>query len=117
MRLNFYNHNNLKMKKLILSLALVALLSSCNSTQKTTETSTANESRTAQVKGERPNPEEMFTKMDANNDGKLSKDEVQGPLKEKFSEIDSNSDGFISKEELKNAPKPERQGGGQGGRR
>ena len=62
MRQNYYNHNNLKMKKIILSFAVVALLSSCNSTEKTTETPTANESRTAQVKGERPNPEEMFTK-------------------------------------------------------
>jgi Ca2+-binding EF-hand superfamily protein len=58
----------------------------------------------------------MFAKMDANNDSKLSKDEVQGPLSEKFTEIDSNKDGFLSKDELKNAPRPERQGGGQGRR-
>ncbi|WP_339662607.1 EF-hand domain-containing protein, partial [uncultured Polaribacter sp.] len=31
-----------------------------------------------------------------------------GPLAESFSKIDTNEDGFISKEELKNAPKPER---------
>ena len=103
------------MKKLILSLTIVAILISCKSSQETTETA-SKEARTAQVKGERPNPEEMFAQMDANNDGKLSKDEAKGPLSEKFSEIDTNSDGFISKEELKNAPKPERGGQRQGGR-
>lgn len=104
------------MKKAILSLAIVALLFSCKSNQETTSTtkSATSQSRGEQ-KGERPNPEEMFTKMDANKDGKLSKEEVKGPLSEKFTEIDTNKDGFLSKEELKNAPKPERQGppGGQ----
>lgn len=93
------------MKKLVLSLAVFALLISCKSTQETTNSNPSSE-RSNQQKGERPNPEEMFTKMDANSDGKLSKEEVQGPLKEKFSEIDANQDGYLSKEELKKAPKP-----------
>lgn len=46
--------------------------------------------------------------MDANNDGKLSKNEVQGPIQRDFSKIDSNGDGFISRTELENAPKPKR---------
>jgi Ca2+-binding EF-hand superfamily protein len=103
------------MKKLILSLAVTSLLISCKSNQESTET-VSKQARIVEVKGERHNPEEMFAQMDSNNDGKLSKDEVKGPLNEKFSEIDSNSDGFISKNELTNAPKPERQGGGQGRR-
>ncbi len=52
--------------------------------------------------------------MDANNDGKLSESEVKGPLKKDFSKIDTNDDGFLTVEELEKAPKPERQGGGQG---
>jgi Ca2+-binding EF-hand superfamily protein len=48
--------------------------------------------------------------MDTNEDGKLSKDEVKGPLANDFSKIDTNNDGFISKKELEKAPKP-RQGG------
>ncbi|CAM3516454.1 EF-hand domain-containing protein [Flavobacterium gelidilacus] len=98
------------MKKLSLFTIVALAMFSCNSTKETTQET----SRTAntQEKG-RPNPETMFAEMDTNKDGKLSKDEVKGPLSEKFSEIDSNSDGYISKEELKNMPKPER--GGQGG--
>ena len=50
----------------------------------------------------------MFTRMDANNDGKLTKDELRGPLADRFSEIDTNKDGSISKEELMAAPRPQR---------
>ena len=46
--------------------------------------------------------------MDKNEDGKLSKDEIKGPLKEDFSKVDTDEDGFITEEEFKNAPKPER---------
>lgn len=54
--------------------------------------------------------------MDTNNDGKLSKSEVKGPIANDFDSIDTNGDGYISKEEFEAAPKPER-GGGQGGGR
>ena len=59
----------------------------------------------AQSKGERKEPPtftELLEKMDKNEDGKLSKDEVKGPLKK----VDTDEDGFISKEELEKAPKP-----------
>ena len=62
-----------------------------------------------------PDVDEIFEQMDSNEDEKLAKKEVKGPLKNDFDNIDSNEDGFISKKELKNAPKPNRQnGGGQG---
>ena len=108
------------MKKTFLSIVFLTLLASCGSNEKTTtsqESSTESQGRQIDGERQRPNPETMFAEMDVNKDGKLSKEEVKGPLAEKFAEIDSNKDGFISKEELKNAPKPERQGGGQGGRR
>ena len=38
--------------------------------------------------------------MDTDKDGKLSKNEVKGPLKQDFNSIDTNKDGFISKSEL-----------------
>ncbi|PQJ32466.1 hypothetical protein BST92_11245 [Nonlabens arenilitoris] len=68
--------------------------------------------------GERPDPATIIQQMDTNEDGKLSKDEVQGPLKNDFDKLDTDSDGFLSLEELKNAPVPERpaRGSGQGGR-
>ncbi|WPR71930.1 EF-hand domain-containing protein [Flavobacterium sp. NG2] len=54
-----------------------------------------------------PTIEELFKQMDANKDGKLSKEEIKGPLKDDFAKIDTNKDGFLTKEELKKAPKPE----------
>lgn len=57
---------------------------------------------------ERPTVAEIFKQMDKNEDGKLSKEEIKGPLKNDFAKIDSNEDGFLSKEELEKAPKPER---------
>ncbi len=56
----------------------------------------------------RPSTAEIFEHMDANKDGKLSKEEVKGPLQRDFSKIDVNNDGFITKKELENAPKPKR---------
>ena len=46
--------------------------------------------------------------MDKNDDGKLSKDEVKGPLKDEFAKIDTDEDGFISKKEFEKAPRPKR---------
>ena len=57
---------------------------------------------------EPPSIEEIFEHMDANEDGKLSKKEVKGPLSRDVDRIDANEDGFISKEELEKAPKPKR---------
>ena len=54
-----------------------------------------------------PSATEMFAEMDANEDEKLSEDEVKGPLAENFEKIDADSDGYITKEELEKAPKPE----------
>ncbi|WP_234971636.1 CREC-EF hand family protein [Mesonia phycicola] len=61
--------------------------------------------------GERKEPPtfaKLIEEMDANEDGKLSEDEVKGPLKENFSTIDTDEDGFITEKEFEDAPKPER---------
>ena len=55
-----------------------------------------------------PTAEQLLKEMDANKDGKLSKSELRGPIKDDFTKIDTNKDGFLSLEELKKAPKPER---------
>ena len=57
---------------------------------------------------ERPTFAKLITEMDANEDGKLAKDELKGPLKENFAKIDTDEDGFISEEEFDKAPKPKR---------
>ena len=55
-----------------------------------------------------PTFEQLLKEMDKNDDGKLSKKEVKGPLKKDFSKIDTDEDGFITEKELEDAPKPER---------
>jgi len=70
--------------------------------------------------GQQPSATDLISKMDANKDGKLSKDEVKGPLSQHFSKVDLDKDGFITKEELEkgqNQNKQRPQGGRpQGGR-
>ena len=49
---------------------------------------------------QRRSPDEILKRMDRNKDGKISKAEARGPLKENFDRIDADDDGFISKAEL-----------------
>jgi Ca2+-binding EF-hand superfamily protein len=55
---------------------------------------------------------DTFATLDADSDGKLSKDEVSGSssLSASFSMIDRNSDGYISRGEFRRntMPKPKR---------
>lgn len=104
----------------LFAFALLLAGTSCNSTKQTTET--ANKSATnerPQRGGERPTPEAMFAQMDANQDGKIAKEEAKGPLAEEFAKIDADADGFISLEEMKAAApsgnRPQRGGGRPGG--
>ncbi|MCG9791687.1 EF-hand domain-containing protein [Flavobacterium algicola] len=55
-----------------------------------------------------PTAAELIKQMDTNKDGKLSKKEIKGPLKDDFAKVDTNKDGFLSLKELNKAPKPER---------
>jgi Ca2+-binding EF-hand superfamily protein len=45
----------------------------------------------------------MLERMDTNKDGKISRDEAQGPLAKFFDEFDQNKDGFLDKTELRRA--------------
>lgn len=105
------------MKKLVASLSVIIFMA-CSSSKTATTTATAKSETNKERKngqGDRPSITTMFTQMDVNKDGKISKAEAKGPLSEDFAKIDSNKDGFLSIEELEKAPKPERQGqGGQG---
>jgi Ca2+-binding EF-hand superfamily protein len=57
-----------------------------------------------------PSFSELLKKLDANEDGKLSEDEVDGPLKEQFAVVDADKDGFITEDEMKNIAKTKKEG-------
>lgn len=99
--------------KLAFFFIIATLSMSCKTKAQTTDTNVEKREQKQEKgqRGQRPNPQEMFTQMDVNKDGKLSKKEVKGPLQKDFSKIDTNADGFLTKEELEKAPKPNRQGG------
>ncbi|MCK0192315.1 EF-hand domain-containing protein [Arenibacter sp. F20364] len=90
------------MKKMILKSAvlttMVTLFFSANVS--------AQRSQGGQGQKEPPSVDEIFEEMDKDEDGKLSKEELKGPIKNDFTKIDTDEDGFISKEELEKAPKP-----------
>jgi len=87
----------MKSKTILLVMASALFAFSCN----------AQQSKNQQRRQEPPSVDEIFKEMDKDEDGKLSKKEIKGPLKNDFTKIDANEDGFLSKEEVEKAPKPE----------
>jgi Ca2+-binding EF-hand superfamily protein len=75
--------------KQIISIGLLASVLVCNAQQ-----------------GPPPKFADLIAKMDKNKDGKLSKDEIDGPLKNDFAKVDLNKDGFITEDEFKKAAPP-----------
>lgn len=55
------------------------------------------------LRGDKGDPREFFGRMDANKDGKLSKDEMPERMRENFGRLDANNDGFVSQEEFAQA--------------
>ena len=66
------------------------------------------QSQNGQDRKKPPTFKELIKEMDANEDGKLSKEEIKGPLKNDFAKVDTDEDGFITEEEFAEAPKPKR---------
>jgi len=53
--------------------------------------------------------QDVFTRLDTNKDGKISKEEARGLIKEHFDRLDTNKDGFIAFDELLKAAKERRE--------
>lgn len=87
------------MKKLVLSVSFIVLASSLVVSQERNDDA---------KREDPPSIEQIFKDLDKDEGGKISLEEVKGPLKKDFKKIDTNEDGFLSKEEMKKAPKPKR---------
>ena len=102
----------IKLATFCICLLFLTACSSQNKSSDTTSTEPKTEKKQGQrpqgQKGERPTFAKLLKEMDENNDGKLSKTEVKGPLQKNFTKIDENNDGFISADEFKNSPPPPR---------
>lgn len=92
--------NHFKTLSTLLLFVCVMAMNSCKPSTKPSDDTTERSPK------ERPNASEIIVEMDGDKDGKLSRAEVKGPLSDDFSKIDVNNDGFLSIEELENSPKP-----------
>jgi hypothetical protein len=54
----------------------------------------------------RPNPDKIFAELDENKDDRISKKEARGPIKDNFDRLDKNNDGYLTRDELSNMPPP-----------
>lgn len=55
----------------------------------------------------------MFEQMDANGDGKLTRDEASGPMAARFESMDSNRDGAVDRTEMESSMQRGRRGPGR----
>ncbi|MGB0404308.1 MAG: YHYH protein [Salibacteraceae bacterium] len=85
------------MKHISILLLSFILLVSCKSNQENKEQQKSSE--------QRPSSEQIISEMNGNKDGKLSADEVNGPIADDFTSTDSNNDGYLTLEELNKAKK------------
>ncbi|NNE91677.1 MAG: hypothetical protein HKN23_08520 [Verrucomicrobiales bacterium] len=63
------------------------------------------------TKGRMPNPDVIFTRFDADKDGKITKEEATGPMERRFPMMDTDKDGVVTREELKSRFERMRGGG------
>lgn len=83
------------MKSYIYLFFLLFVLLSCKSNQEHGDSNLP--------KDNKPSPAQLITEMDRDNDGRLSKEEAQGPISSDFKNIDTDQDGFLTLQELNTA--------------
>lgn len=50
-----------------------------------------------------PHPQQLITRMDRNEDGRIAKEEAQGQMVQRFDRMDADDDGFVTEAEIKAA--------------
>lgn len=90
--------------KILAITGLVVAFTSCNSSKETTNTNVSIDKKAlrGQSNEKHPDASQMLVRMDANKDGKISKTEARGKLKENFNLRDVNEDGYITDNEMRN---------------
>jgi Ca2+-binding EF-hand superfamily protein len=82
-------------------LAITLLLAACNkNTTSPNSTNTTPNAERAARSGKKPEFKNVLARVDANNDGKISKSEAKGPLVNAFDKLDADGDGFITEKEF-----------------
>ena len=61
-----------------------------------------------------PNAEMLLTRMDTDDDKKISRDEARGPMVQRFDQMDADDDGFVTVDEMRIAFERRRGGAGPG---
>ena len=89
------------MKNTLLIIITLILLISCKFNQEKKE-------QQKPTKQQKPSALELISELDSNKDGKLSKNEVRGPIANDFTTIDNNNDGFLTVEELNRGERKKR---------
>ena len=72
----------------------------------------------AQEKKQKMSPDKMFAKFDSNEDGELTKEELEGKkILARFDKLDQDADGSITLEEFKSGMKKKGKGKGKKGKK
>lgn len=66
-----------------------------------------NRSQGGKPNGGAPNPGKVMADLDLNKDNRISKEEARGPLKNDFDKLDQNNDGYLTLDELGDMPPPQ----------
>ena len=88
--------------KVLAIMTLVIAFTSCGSSKETTKNKTGRQKteHREQGNGQRPDASQIIARMDVNKDGRISRSEAKGKLKENFDRRDKNNDGYITEDEL-----------------
>lgn len=87
-------------RKIVLSALAISLLAGTAVVHAQDNDASAPETAVTRDGGPKPRQARMFERLDVNQDGKISAEEMGAPHIDRLKEADANGDGVLSKEEL-----------------